>query len=123
MHSNLGIGAVLAGGRGSTVSHGSLASALGALNAVHASPTAMAHAAPTSTVGMIGAYHSAMVTALAMPSTTPTQIAARNAAIAAARSSLLAQAANKSLTPSVVTAVDQRLGLPASDPTLGVSRP
>jgi hypothetical protein len=49
--------------------------------------------------------------------------AARNAAIAAARSDLLAQAANKSLTPSVVSAVDQQLGLLATDPALGVSPP
>ncbi len=83
----------------------------------------MAHAAPTSTVGMIGAYHNAMVTALAMPTTTPAQVMARNAAISSARSDLLAQAANKSLTPSVVSAVDKQLGLPATDPTLGVSQP
>jgi hypothetical protein len=81
----------------------------------------MAHAAPNSMVGMIGAYHSAMVTALAMPAATPAQLAARNAAIAAARTDLLAPAANKSLTPSVVSAVDKQIGLPASDPTLGVS--
>jgi hypothetical protein len=71
---------------------------------------------------MIGAYHNAMITALAMPTTTPAQAAARNAAIAAARADLLAQAANKSLTPSVVSSVDNRLGLPATDPTLGVSQ-
>jgi hypothetical protein len=83
----------------------------------------MAHAAPTSTVGMIGAYHNAMMTALAMPTSTPAQTAARNAAIAAARTDVLAQAANKGLTPSVVSTVDRQLGLPATDPTLGVSRP
>jgi hypothetical protein len=70
---------------------------------------------------MIGAYHSAMVAALAMPATTPAQVANRNAAIATARAGLLAPAANKSLTPAVVSAVDQQIGLPATDPTLGVS--
>jgi hypothetical protein len=95
---------------------------MGSLNAVHASPTALAHAAPTSQVGMIAAYQGAMLTALAMPATpTPAQIASRNAAIASARADLLGPAANKELTPSVVTAVDRQLSLPASDPTLGVS--
>lgn len=72
---------------------------------------------------MIGAYHNAMVSALAMPTTTPAQLATRNAAIAAARAGPLAQAANKGLTPAVVSAVDKQIGLPASDPTLGVSHP
>jgi hypothetical protein len=82
----------------------------------------MAHAAPNSQVGMIGAYHSAMVAALAMPTTTPAQVAARNAAISAARADLLAPAANKGLTPAAVSAVDKQTGLPATDPTLGVTR-
>ena len=72
---------------------------------------------------MIGAYHNAMVSALAMPTSTPAQLAARNAAIAAARADVLAPAANKSLTPGVVSAVDKQIGLPATDPTLGVSQP
>jgi hypothetical protein len=93
------------------------------LNAAHASPTALAHASSTSTVGLIGAYHSAMVAALAMPATTPAQVTARNAVIASARADLLTQAANKSLTPAVVSAVDRQIGLPATDPSLGVPRP
>jgi hypothetical protein len=97
-----------------------MASALGALNAVHASSTALAHAAPGSKVGQIAAYDNAMLAALAMPGDTPAQVAARNAAIAAARAQLAA-ATNKTLTPDVVAAVDNRLGLPTTDPTLGVT--
>jgi hypothetical protein len=103
-------------------SSGQLASALGALNAAHASPAALAHAAPGSKVGQIATYDRAMLTALAMPDITPAQIAARNAAIAAARGQLAA-ASNKSLTPPVVARVDDLLGLPATDPTIGVAPP
>lgn len=101
--------------------HASLASALGALNAAHASPTVLAHAAPKSRVGMIAAYDGGMLEALAMPAATPAQIAARNAAIAAARQDQLAAAANKGLTPAVVSHVDVLLGLPPSNPALGVT--
>jgi hypothetical protein len=90
----MGIGAALNAGR-STTSHGSIASAMGSLNASHASLNAMSH---------------------------PAQVAARNAAITAARADVLGPAANKDLTPSVVSAVDKQLGLPATDPTLGVSQ-
>jgi len=82
----------------------------------------MAHAAPNSQVGMIGAYHTAMVAALPMPTATPAHVAARNSAISAARADLLAPAANKGLTATSVTAVDKQIGLPATDPTLGVTR-
>jgi hypothetical protein len=70
---------------------------------------------------MIAAYKGVMLTALAMPATTLAQIASRNAAIASARADLLAPAADKGLTPSVVAAVDRQLSLPASDPTLRVT--
>ena len=53
-----------------------------------------------------------MVTALGMPTATPAQVAARNAAIAAARADLLGPAANKELTPSVVSAVDKQITEP-----------
>ena len=71
-------------------------------------------------VGQIASYQAAMKVALAMPTATPAQIAARNTAIASARSDILGPASNKSLTPDVVSAVDKQIGLPASDPTLGV---
>jgi len=89
------------------------------LNAAHASPTALSHAAPGSRVGQIAAYDKAMVAALAMPAATSVQTAARNAAIAAARTQL-ASASNKTLTPAVVARIDHMLDLPATDPTLGV---
>jgi hypothetical protein len=69
---------------------------------------------------MIAAYDKAMIAALAMPATTPAQIQARNAAITQARETQLAPAANKGLTPAVVSQVDKTLGLPQSDPSLGV---
>jgi hypothetical protein len=59
-----------------------------------------------------------MIAALAMPALTPTQIAARRAAIAAARTTL-AISTNKGLTAPVASRLDTMLGLPASDPTLG----
>lgn len=61
-----------------------------------------------------------MLAALAMPTGTPAEIAARNAAIAAARSQELEEAANKPLSPAVVAQVDQLLGLPPTNPALGV---
>ena len=116
----MGIGAALDAGH-STTSHGSIASVMGSWNASHASLNAMSHAAPTSKVGMIGSYRGAMVTALGMPTATPAQVAARNAAIEAARADLLGPAANKELTPSVVSAVDKQIGLPARPDTRRVA--
>jgi hypothetical protein len=63
-----------------------------------------------------------MAIALAMPANTPAEIEARNAAIAQARETQLATAANKGLTPAVVARTDQLLGLPPSNPNLGVWR-
>ena len=102
-------------------SNGQLNSAMGALNAAHASSAAMAHAAPGSTVGKISTYDKSMLAALALPSATPAQIAARNTAISNARLQL-ASTTNKSLTPAVITKVDLTLGLPATDPTLGTAQ-
>ena len=104
----------------SAASTGQLASAMGALNAAHASPAALANAAPGSTVGKISTYDKLMISALAMPSASPTQIAARNAAITGARLQL-ASTTNKSVTPTVIAKVDQTLGLPATDPSLGTT--
>jgi hypothetical protein len=60
---------------------------------------------------MIAAYESAMSRALAMPSATPAQRAARSAAVAQARSRLAA-AANKPLSAAAMQQVDRLLGLP-----------
>ena len=107
-------------GRGAngTASQGQLAHASGALNAAHASTNALAHAAPGSRVGQIATYDRLMRTAIAMPGTTPAEVAARNAAFGAARTQL-ATVTNKALTGPVIAQVDMRLGLPAISPTIG----
>ncbi len=101
-------------------STGQLTSALGALNAAHANSEAFANAAPQSEVSKIAAYDKAMLVALALPTATSPEVAYRDQQIAEARATYLAAAANKPLNPSVVTKVDSVLGLPASDPALGV---
>jgi hypothetical protein len=63
-----------------------------------------------------------MLSALAMPARTPEEAALRDRAVAAARSQDLAAAANRPLSAAVVERVDQMLGLPATDPSLGVTR-
>ncbi|TXL73948.1 hypothetical protein FHP25_18655 [Vineibacter terrae] len=104
------------GGRGPvSASNAQLASALGALNAAHASAQARSVAAPNSRVGTIAAYDKAMLSALSMP------LSSRDPAIAGARRQLAA-ASNKTLTPAVVARVDSLLGLPPTDPNLGVTR-
>lgn len=99
---------------------GQLTSALGALNAAHANSEALANAAPQSEVGKIAAYDKAMLVALALPTETPTELAYRDQQITSVRATYLAAAANKPLSPTVVAKVDNILGLPASDPALGV---
>lgn len=98
---------------------GAISNATGALNAAHASPQALANAAPGSRVGQVAAYDRAMLAALGMPGTTPAELASRMLAISAARAQL-ATASGKSLTPAVVARVDRLLGLPSTDPALGL---
>ena len=74
---HVGIVGLLFASVGSIIGSGWL---FGALNAAHASTTAQAHAAPGSMVGHVATYDKAMIAALAMPSATPAQIAARTAA-------------------------------------------
>lgn len=100
---------------------GEISRALGALNAAHANAQALASAAPNSEVGRIAAYDRAMLAALALPDTTPAEIIARDHAIAAARHFQLALAAKKPLRAAVVRRVDTLLGLPPSDPALGLT--
>jgi len=57
-----------------------------------------------------------------MPARTPAEVSFRNQAIATARAQELEAAANRPLSAAVVARVDSLLGLPASDPTLGVPR-
>jgi hypothetical protein len=60
-----------------------------------------------------------MLRALAIPDLTPAQRAAGNCAIASAPIQLAA-ATSRRLNPAAVTRIDALLGLPASDPRLGV---
>ena len=130
-------------GHGLGNNHGAVASALGRLNAAHASPTARAHAAPHSAVGMIAAYEQAEYAsrdaagkadaaeqayqeALDDPDVSEEERAglaeaaelaaqeAREAAEVAAEA--LAAAANKEVTDEVVAAVNDLLGIPADEP-------
>jgi hypothetical protein len=74
------------------MSHGGLASAMGSLNASHASMQAFGHAAPPSVVGQLAAYATAL----------------NNGNLPAAAQAL-AHAANSTLSASVVTAVNSNL--------------
>ena len=76
------------GGRG----HGALASAMGSLNASHASQQAFAHASHNSVVGQLAAYASAL-----------------NQGNLSAAAQSLAKASNHALTAQVVTAVNANL--------------
>jgi hypothetical protein len=64
-------------------------------------------------------YDRMMLNALQMPTDTPEQQGARDRAIADARTQLAA-ATNRHLNPAAVSRIDTLLGLPATDPTLGV---
>jgi len=64
-------------------------------------------------VGKIAAYETMMKDALAMPGTTPAEMAAKTAAIATARG-YLSTISNKEVTTDVVSRVDSLLGLPAT---------
>jgi hypothetical protein len=76
---------------------GAIASELGKLNAAHASLTALANAAPNSTVGMIAAYRGAIEDG------TITSVSQAQAA--------LGQVSNKGVSPEVVAAVNDLLGV------------
>jgi hypothetical protein len=90
-----------------------------ALNATLAVPRPPAQAGLNSHIRQMAVYDRAMVRALAMPDRTPAQRVARNRAIAGARIQLAA-ATNRRLNPAAVSRIDSLLGLPASDPALGV---
>ena len=92
------------------------ASAMGGLNADHASANARANASSNSRVGEIATYQSQMKAALAIQN--PAQ---RNAAITSARQQL-AQTTNKPLTSSAITNLDQQLNIQGASPTLGASQ-
>ena len=94
---------------------GLAANELGKLNAAHASPVALEHAAPGSTVGIIATYQAQMNDALDLMNPMD-----QEAAIIAAREQLAA-ASNKQLTPDAVSRIDEMLGIMGADPTLGTT--
>jgi hypothetical protein len=96
-----------------------LGRAVVALNATLAVPRPPAQAGLDARIQRMAAYDRAMLHALAMPDRTRAQRTARNVAIAWARIQL-AVATNRRLNPEAITRIDSLLGLPASDPTLGV---
>jgi hypothetical protein len=123
---------------GSPSSRGSIASMLGALNAAHASKTALSHAHPTSRVGRIAAYsravsateHSVDVAeanlaaaraALAKDPTNPslqmavtqdqTNLAAARRTLSRTEFTFARAASNKSVTPTVISALNGLLGI------------
>jgi hypothetical protein len=131
------VGAVSAS-MGPPSSQGSIASMLGALNAAHASKTALSHAHPTSRVGRIAAYSKAvsaaehsvpvaaanLAAATAAPAKDPNNpslqmaVTLDQANLAAARTTLsrteftLARAAsNKSVTSTLISALNGLLGI------------
>jgi len=96
-----------------------LGRAVVALNATMAVPRPPAQAGLDLRIQQMAAYDRAMLHALALPDRTPTQRTARNRTIAGARIQL-AVATHRRLNPAAITRIDSLLGLPASDPTLGV---
>ncbi|MGH7125454.1 MAG: hypothetical protein ACREFI_13850 [Stellaceae bacterium] len=102
---------------------GLTASALGALNAAHASPNALAHASPNSRVGKIAAYKDA-INALNVANANLAACASNCGALVSAQATAqanaaqaLANAANKSISTTSVVGVDNLLGVSLSAPT------
>jgi len=122
-------GSTSKGGKGSTgkglagskdpKGKGSTASALGALNAAHASPNALARASANSRVGKIAAYKDAInnLNAVNAAFKAGTATIAQQEAAQMAAAQALANAANKSISTGVVNSVDALLGVSLSAPT------
>ncbi len=102
-----------------TSSHGKLGSALGNLNAAHASETARSHAAPNSMVGQIAAYEREMQAAIDSynAATLGNNTTAQQASLAAMAAAVqgLAAVANKDVTDDVVRSVNDLLGIDPVD--------
>jgi hypothetical protein len=97
-----------------------LTHAIVALNATyavpHQPPLAAAHEAR---MRQMAAYDRMMLAAIQLPGDTPAERAARDRAIAGARLQLAA-ATGRRLNPLAVERIDAALGLPPTDPQLGV---
>jgi hypothetical protein len=97
-----------------------LSQALFVLDASYtAGPSAPPRAAGDDRLRQMADYDQTMLSALGLPDGTPDQHAARNNAIADARLQL-ATATDRQLNPLAVEQIDAALGLPATDPLLGV---
>ena len=87
--------------------NGSNASALGALNGfMHASFTALSHTSVNSEIGKVVTYGGLLQSLFPSASATTTLTTAQLQQLAAA----IAAAANKPLTPDIISAIDARLG-------------
>lgn len=101
----------------SSENHGSLASALGNLNAAHASPTALEHAAEGSIVGLLAAYAEDVSAALADPAdpTDPDYDPEEDLATTVGQQKVLGEYSNKTdgepVDEDVVTEVNALLGI------------
>jgi hypothetical protein len=89
------------------------------LNAPYAVPRPLARPVPDDRIQQMATYDLMMLNALQLPTDTLEQRGARDRAIADARIELAA-ATRRRLNPTAVSRIDSLLGLPASDPALGV---
>lgn len=93
---------------------GVTARSYGKLNGfMHASPTALANAAPTSAIGKVAVVYAGLLSSYLAPADDTTAPAIEDVAAA------LADATNKPLTPDIIAAVNQKLL--ATDATLASS--
>jgi hypothetical protein len=96
-----------------------LSRAVVALNATYAVPRPPARLTLNERTQQMAAYDHMMLDALRMPITTPAQRVARDRAISTARIHLAA-VTNRRLNTTAISRIDALLGLPATDPRLGV---
>ena len=108
-----------AGGQEGPASNRMLDRAVVALNAAYAVPRPPARLTRDENIRQMATYDRMMLSALQMPADTPEQQDARDRAIADARIQLAA-ATHRRLNPAAVSRIDALLGLPATDPHLGV---
>jgi hypothetical protein len=90
-------------------------------NAAYVVPRPPPHAALDARIRQMATYDRMMLNALQMAADTPEQQDTRDRAIADARIQLAA-VTHRRLNPTAISRIDSLLGLPASDPTLGVQQ-
>jgi hypothetical protein len=107
------------GGQEGSASGLMLRKAVVALNATYAVPHRSSHPAVDARIRQMAVYDHMMLSALGMPTDTAEQREARDRAITDARIQLAA-ATNRRLNSAAVSRIDALLGLPATDPQLGI---